>query len=224
MLKEILKETLNEVLKITNTNYIKIKEGLASGFVSKEELMKECYIPLIPSKLNELGYVEENFESYHLTTDQYIKYMLKNQNTNMQISTFTKFDKSLFDIPSVKMGGTPIILKLKGRALIEGNSDLYSKPSDNIRWIKTNYPFSKILYFNIRKIYKETKSYKEYIDKVYDYLDIEGYKYLNKILKNKETPYNEIIMDNFKILGGYAINSLGKDIIEENIKFLGFWK
>jgi len=220
MLKEILKEILN----FTNTDYIKIKEGLASGFVSKEELMKECYIPLIPSKLDELGYVEENI-AFHLTTDQYIKYMLKNQNTNMQISTFTKFDKSLFDIPSIKMGGTPIILKLKGRALIEGNSDLYSKPSDNIRWIKTNYPFSKILYFNIRKIYKETKSCKEYIDKVYDYLDIEGYKYLNKILKNKETPYNEIIMDNFKILGGYSINSLGKDIIEENnIKFLGFWK
>ena len=202
-----------------------IKEGLASGFVPVEKLMKDCYIPLIPEKLEELGYVEHNFESYHLTTNQYIDSLINNQNTQIQLSTFTKFDKSLFQIPSIKMGGTPIIFELRSRALIKGNSDLYSKPDKTgIRWIKTDYPFSKILFFNIRKIYKESNSLDEYIDKLYNYLDIKGYKYLNKILKNKETKYNEIIVDKYQILGAYAINEIGKEqILEKNIKFLGFW-
>jgi hypothetical protein len=202
-----------------------IKEGLASGFVPISQLMKECYIPLIPNKLEELGYVENNFDSYHLTTTQYINPLIKNQNTQIQLSTFTKFDKSLFNIPSIKMGGTPIIFELRSRALIEGNSDLYSKPDKTgIRWIKTEYPFSKILFFNIRKIYKESNSLDEYIDKLYNYLDIEGYKYLNKILKNKETKYNEIIVDKYHILGAYAVNEIGKEqILRNNIEFLGYW-
>lgn len=204
----------------------KLNEEIASDFVNREKLMKDCYIPLIPEKLDELGYVDDNVKAYHLTTNNYIKNMLKIQNTNIQISTFTKFDKTLFNIPSIKMGGVPIIFKLKGRALLSGNSDIFTMPDKfGIRWIKTNYSFSKMLFFNIRKIYKESNSFEDYVEKVYDYLDIEGYKYLNKILKNNETNYNEIIMDEFTIIGAYAKNNLGKEIIEENnIKFLGFWE
>ena len=66
--------------------------------------------------------------------------------------------------------------------------------------------------------------YKEYINEVEKYLDKEGYKLLNKHLKENITySYNEVILNKFKILGAYSLDNEGKkeEIKKAGIKYLG---
>jgi len=69
-----------------------------------------------------------------------------------------------------------------------------------------------------------SKMYKKYIEEVEKYLQKDGYKLLSKHLKENITySYNEVIMNNIKILGAYSLDNDTKkpDIENAGIKYLG---
>ena len=66
--------------------------------------------------------------------------------------------------------------------------------------------------------------YKQYIDKVESWIDGGGYKNLNKYLKNLDQfAYNEVILNQFKILGVYSVEGNDKEheIKAQGLKYLG---
>jgi hypothetical protein len=66
--------------------------------------------------------------------------------------------------------------------------------------------------------------YKEYIKEVEKYLEKDGYKLLNKHLKENITySYNEVILNKFKIQGAYSLDNDSKkqEIEKSGIKYLG---
>jgi len=66
------------------------------------------------------------------------------------------------------------------------------------------------------------KLYKMYFDRVEKYLNKEGYKLLNKHLEeNIVFDYNEIVINNIKIVGAYDFDGNLKDEIEKTTKYLG---
>jgi len=66
--------------------------------------------------------------------------------------------------------------------------------------------------------------YKEYIKEIEKYLEKDGYKLLNKHLKeNISYSYNEVVLNNFKILGAFSLDNDYKkqEIKDSGINYLG---
>jgi hypothetical protein len=183
------------------------------------ELIDRKAIPVDRKLMDELGYLEEDVIAYHVTNERHLPGLIKNQKKDYPISTFTRGGGDLLTLPSQPN----IVVKLKGDALITGASDIWTLVDENgMRWInqdgkektKLSFFISGIINSLLRKrglntVYevKDVKKfYKEYVDKLLDYLDHGGYRELNKFLNNKSKRYNEIILTNFVILKVSSIN------------------
>jgi len=107
-------------------------------------------IPLIPSMMERLGFVDDNADVYHLTNIKELSTLKQNQNTRNQISAFTKGGPELQRLPSQ----VNILVKLRGRSIIEGTSDIWSLvDTKGRRWLDQTHrvPGNK-LSFNINGI------------------------------------------------------------------------
>ena len=99
---------------------------------SIEHLISIRAVPLVPSMLDRLGYVEDNLEVYHLTNQRDLENLVKHQNKRSQISCFTSGGYELARLPSQPN----VLLKLKGKAIIKGEKDLWSLVSvKGRRWL-----------------------------------------------------------------------------------------
>jgi len=198
-----------------------------------EELIKQGMIPISPKMMMDLGYSnDEDLQAYHMTNAMDLK-TLKGMNKKSQLSCFTKPSLELTKLPSKPN----IVVKVQGRLLIEGLSDLYTfLDKDGRRWIKLDEKSQlktgpgkklKFLIDGIQKrIFKNkiysTLLYKEYLKEITKLLDKGGYKLLNEHLKIITYNYNEVILDKVKILGAWDFNADKKQEIQENkIKYLG---
>ena len=115
-------------LSETNKSLVK---GITSIY-SKSELMAKLCFPIDYNMLDNLGFTYPR-EVYHLTNFNYLSRLMKYQNRfDIQISTFTKGDNNLLELPSKPN----ILLKLKGIQLLESKSDMYTLvDEDGQRWI-----------------------------------------------------------------------------------------
>jgi len=189
------------------------------------------FIPILPEMMKQLGYnFNEVITCYHFTNIKHLK-EFKNFSKKNQISCFSKPSLELTKLPS----NPNVLLKIKGRIIIQGDSDIYTYIDDTgRRWIKIDAiksEESKKLVFFLegirRKIFKKYKKINKsfiikYIKEIKNLLD-NNYKLFNKILKNKSTNYNEIVVDNIKILGGWGwLTDIYKDEFKkQKIKYFG---
>jgi len=220
------------------------KLKLAMNTSSIEKLIAYGNIPLDDNMMEELGYYQGNKKAYHISDLKWLKELKKLENKPNQISCFTKGGRDIVDLPILKQSSNSILILLEGNAVIEGKSDLWTAVDKNgKRWLITStFESGKKLNFFIlgivKKILKkygyngETNSqemenflnninktkeiYKLYIEKLTDFLDEGGYKYLNDFLNsNIIYDYNEVVMDYIKILEVYTINGLEEEIEKE---------
>lgn len=182
-----------------------------------QDLLDQGMIPILPKMMNDLGYAEDDIEAYHMTNTNDIPDKITRKS---QLSTFTKPSLELTKLPS----NPDIVLKVKGRMLLKGSSDIYTYLDVNgRRWIKLDYrrenmtKESKQLHFMIKSISK-SNSGMEYYRKLVQYLDDGGYKLLNIHLKTVTFKYNELVLDRVQVLGYYSLNSSDKNI---KYKYLG---
>jgi len=203
-----------------------ILEKMATKQYDDTFLIKNNFIPFFKEMSEELGYLQEDKECYHLTTIKYIQDLAKIQNTDKTISGFSKGGNDLMKLPVIS-SGMPILVKIKGDCILEGNADLYTFPDkQGRRWIKTDFPAGKKLNFFLsgfsKKALESKNPFETYYNKILDWLDEGGYKILNKFLKdNIQTNYNECLMTNFKIKEIYWLNEVNKDEIQKIAISLG---
>jgi len=193
----------------------------------KFDLIKKAMIPVSPKLLRDLGYnFDEVITAFHCTNANDLK-TLKHLPKNSQLSCFTKPSLKLTKLPS----NPNVVVKVKGRAILQGASDLYSYlDDDGRRWIQLPSSSLKFMIESIAK--KLIKNYKTYSNKLYrEYIkDVENlldkeYREFNKILKrlDNDLDYDELILDRIKVEGVYELNSEKKDEIEKNkFKYLGY--
>ncbi|MCD6435241.1 MAG: hypothetical protein J7L15_02455 [Clostridiales bacterium] len=207
-------------------NYLNEDAEILSEFTTHNiaGLISKYMIPLSPGMLDRLGYSENDKIAYHLTNfDKYFEDIYKNQGKKGQISCFTRGGFELSRVPSQPN----ILIKLKGKMIIGGNTDIWTVTSSRgVRWLDQD---SRIkdnkLSFNIegilRKLSKnynidfdeldigivnlskkdQVSFYRDYMKAIERYLDQGGYKELNAYLKNAaDMSYNEVIMERIEIL------------------------
>jgi len=198
----------------------KILEKMATKQYDETFLIKNNFIPFFKEMSEELGYLIEDKECYHLTTNSYIKDLAKIQKTDKTISGFSKGGNDLMKLPVIS-SGTPILVKIKGDCILEGNADLYTFPdTQGRRWIKTDFPAGKKLNFFLsgfsKKALESDNPLETYYNRILDWLDEGGYKIFNKFIKeNIQTNYNECLMTNFKIQKIYWLNEVNKNEIQK---------
>jgi len=180
-----------------------------------EELLQKGMFPIIPSMMYDLGYSEDNVIAFHMTNEKDIP---SNISKKAQLSCFRNPSLELTKLPSFPN----IILKVKGRMLIKGSSDIYTFIDKNgRRWIKldasNSTKDSKKLLAKM-KLLSKSKSMFEYYKELLEYLNDGGYKLLNSHLKNITYNYDELVMDKIQILGYYTLNSNKKNI---KLKYFG---
>jgi hypothetical protein len=198
-------------------------------------LIANLSIPLDSGMMKRLGYFQDNIEAWHLTHMKYLPEMVKNQNKKKRhISAFTKGSYELARLPSqpdilLKLQGDAVIegdtdlwsttsvrgkrwLDIKGRlaadklefhmkAVLQKTLDamqiqfnIYKQSSSDLEQILSNLS---------PKEFK--KFYFLYLKNTEDMLN-KQYKYLNKYLQTAaEMKYNELILDNWKILEIYSL-------------------
>jgi len=199
---------------------------------SIEKLVKGNFVPVLPEMMKQLGYnFDEYITCYHFTNIEHLK-EFKKISKKSQISCFTKPSVELTKLPS----NPNILLKIYGRAVIEGDSDIYTYIDETgRRWIKIDAIKSKesekLTFFlnGIRnKLLKEfngkiTKRFLiKYLKEIKNLLDY-NYKLFNSVLKNNSTDYNEVVVDNVKVLGGWGWNTdiYREEFEKQKIKYLG---
>jgi hypothetical protein len=113
-------------------------------FISEEQLLNEYTkhniaeliafggIPLDPGMFARLGFLEKDQEAYHVTNDNQLEKMAKNQHKKKQISCFTQGGPELARLPSQPN----ILLRLKGTSVLKGETDIWSLVSTrDRRWL-----------------------------------------------------------------------------------------
>jgi hypothetical protein len=191
-----------------------LQERLDFG-TEAEDLLKQGYLPLLPKLFKDLGYSEDNVTAFHMTNSNNIR----NRKKSDQISCFTKPSLELTKLPS----RPDIVEKVKGRMLIKGSSDIYTYLDfKGRRWIKLNIdqhksPAGKQLQFMLRSFAKDGITF-DYYRKLDEYMQKDGYKLLNKYLKEITFSYDELILDRVETIGYYTINGIEKNI---PYKYLG---
>jgi len=200
-----------------------------------KDLILDYKIPISPKMMYNLGYSDdEEIVAYHMTNAQDLK-TLTELNSKSQISCFTEPSLELTKLPS----NPNVLVKIKGRLLIESKTDLYTYLDYNgRRWIKLDSSKNKLspgskLKFQIQGITKSLLKqnlsninlYKNYIKEVQELLENGGYKLLNQHLTSitkDSLKYNELVLDKVKILGAWSFNTDKEQEIKKlKIKYLG---
>jgi len=184
------------------------------------ELLSHGMLPISPRMMDYLGYSYGEIVAYHMTNHHDYPKSGKLPKKS-QLSVFTKFDPELLKLPS----NPDIVVKVKGRLLIEGRGDIYTFLDVNgRRWIKLNTTVhntgaGKKLEFFVRGIVSSVSKeygegtfgfYREYLKKLQSFMDKQGYKLLNKHLQEVTMKYNEIVMDRIQTLGYWSIDGIDK--------------
>ncbi len=112
-------------------------------------LISKGALPLDPSMMDRLGF-SEDLEAYHLTNKIHLDDLYKNQNKHKQLSCFTVGGAELARIPSQP----DVLLRLKGTAVISGQTDIWTLVSTrDRRWIdNADRTKGNKLYFRIQGV------------------------------------------------------------------------
>lgn len=224
MIKEIIFKVQEELSKIAGNQKNHI------------DLVANRAIPLYLPMMKRLGYSDTGVKVYHLTNTVHLKTLKSIENSQKQISTFTKGGPELARLPS-----QPNCLSLlEGTEVIRGKSDIWTTVDKNgMRWINHNVaerstkfqltfaidgilsrlfreyevdfdpdrqPTSEVLK-HLKKVKDKKSFFKDYFKGIENWIDNGGYREFQKYLNNAaEMKYNEVILTKYKIKSIFALD------------------
>lgn len=200
------------------------------------ELIAYRGIPLVPSMMDRLGFLENEIQAYHVTNSEYLDEMKRNENKNKQISCFTQGGPELARLPSQPN----VLLILEGTSVIRGETDIWTLVSTkDRRWLdlkdysKTSGKLYKYISGVLQQVvqkagldvdvystepktlaglietldpHEKVSLYRLYLTEMEYFLN-KSYKVLNTYLKNAaDMKYNEIILTKWEILDAWCLD------------------